>query len=158
MELLDTGRGSTKDLCRQRLATAAFVIVVGLGVPSALEGIDVLGVLVMLAVLAMPVMLSMLSEPAILVILGATVMEAVSVVAVPTDEETDGVTNAKTMSYCPTEGVGTLSVHTVLLSPILRALMAACGISSDGAPVPGIPKDPNFTPGVSVENFHTAPS
>ena len=146
--LIDSGSGSTKDLCRQRLATAGFVVV-ELGVTPALEETDGLGVLVMLAVLAVP---------AVLVVPCATVMEAVPLVAVPTGEETDivadGVATPKTMSYCPTEGVGTLNVHTVLLSSILRASMSAWGISS--APAPGIPRKPNFTPGVSVENSHTA--
>ena len=150
MALIGSGRGATKDLCRQRLATAVFVVV-RLGIPSALGGTDALGALVMLAVLAVP---------AVLVVPGGVVVEAVPLVAVPTDEETDvdadSVVTAKTMSYCPTEGVGTLSVHTVLLSPILRALMSACGISS--TPAPGIPNPINFIPGVSVENSHTAPS
>lgn len=117
----------------------------------ALDDTDKLGVLVMLAVLVVP--------PG-LVVPGGTVTEAVPLVAVPTEEETeldtDGVASAKTMSYCPTEGVGTLNVHTVLLSSIFRASMSAWGISS--APAPGIPKEPNFTPGVSVENSHTAPN
>ena len=104
-----------------------------------LVGTDALGALVMLTALAVLV---------VLVVPGGAVMEAVPL------GEPDVVT-AKTMSYSPTEGVGTLSVHAVLLSPILRALISACGISS--APAPGIPNAPKITPGVSVENTHTAP-
>ena len=118
--MIDSGSGSTKDLCRQRLATAGFVVVVGFGTTPALEETDGLGVLVMLAVLAVP---------ALPVVPGTTVMEAVPLVAVPTEGErdvvADGVATPKTMSYCPTEGVGMLNVHTVLLSSILRASMSA---------------------------------
>ena len=87
--------------------------------------------------------------------MGASVVSAPAV----EDEEAaaEGVANPKTMLCPPTDGVGTLSVHTVLLSSILIASISACGISADCAPTPGIAAYPNLTPGVSVENFQTAP-
>ena len=104
----------------------------------------------------MLVMLAVLAVAAVFVVPGGTVVGAVPLVAVSPEEGPDGVANAKTISYSPTEGVGTLNVHTVLLSSILRASMSAWGMFS--APAPGIPREPNFTPGVSVENSHTAPN
>lgn len=73
------------------------------------------------------------------VVVGASVVLGASVVTAPAVEDEEaaakGVAKPKTMSCSPTNGVGTLSVHAVLLSSILLASISACGISADGAPL-----------------------